>query len=152
MRLEEYLGMISQTGIHAIRALASLGGLPKGKFAGASDLAKVIGAPPNYLGKLLQALSREGLLVSQKGMGGGFRLARAPKKITLWEIVNSIDPLERWSGCLLGRKSCTDDNPCVVHEQWKSIREQYLQLLKQTTVAEVAHHDLISLEESLSTA
>lgn len=138
--------MISQTGLHAIRALAGLGGLPKGKFAGASDLAEIIGAPPNYLGKLLRSLSREGLLVSQKGMGGGYRLARAPEKITLWKIVNSIDPLERWSGCLLGRKTCTDDQPCAVHDHWKSIREQYLRLLKQTTVAHVAHHDLIMLQ------
>ena len=87
-------------------------------------------------------------MISQKGLGGGFRLARAPEEITLWEIVNSIDPLDRWNGCLLGRSSCSDNNPCAVHNRWKVLRDKYLSLLQQTTVAEVANSDLASLEST----
>ena len=59
--------MISKTGIHAVRAVVALSELPEGAFAGAADIASRIGAPPNYLGKLLKNLAGEGLLESQKG-------------------------------------------------------------------------------------
>lgn len=67
--------MISRTGIHAIRALASLATLSKEARIGTAILAGLISAPPNYLGKLLQSLARHGLVDSRKGLHGGFRLA-----------------------------------------------------------------------------
>src|SRR5690349_20572545 len=110
--------MISRTGLHAVRALAVLAALPSGEFAGAADIAEHIGAPPNYLGKLLQALSRHRLVVSQKGSGGGFRLAKPAGRITLFDVINPIEQLDRWQGCVLGRKTCSDVNPCAVHDRW----------------------------------
>ncbi len=58
--------MISRTGIHAIRALASLATLSKEARMGTAILAGLISAPPNYLGKLLQSLARHGLVDSRK--------------------------------------------------------------------------------------
>ena len=56
--------MISRTAIHAIRALAQLARLDSGSYSGAEALAETIGAPPNYLGKLLHTMSRAGLVLS----------------------------------------------------------------------------------------
>src|SRR5262249_48566567 len=101
--------MITKTGLHAIRAAVALARLPGGTFAGAAHVAKEIGAPQNYLAKLLQILAREGLLESQKGLHGGFRLARDPRKITLLDVVEPIEQVTRWSGCILGHSECSDD-------------------------------------------
>src|SRR5688500_1922427 len=100
--------MLSKTGLHAVRAVAALAKLPEGAYAGAARLAREIGAPENYLGKLLKALAGEGLLESQKGLGGGFRLARAARDVTLLDVVEPIDHISRWSGCILGRPECSE--------------------------------------------
>jgi Rrf2 family protein len=123
--------------MHAVRAMVALARLPEGSYAGASSVAKEIGAPRNYLGKLLQNLAREGLVESQKGLGGGFRLARAPRSISLLDVVEPIEHVSRWSGCILGRAECSDEMPCAIHTRWKTVRSAYLRLLTRTTIADL---------------
>jgi Rrf2 family protein len=129
--------MITRTGLHAVRAMVALARLPEGAFAGAASVARDIGAPPNYLSKLLQSLAREGLVRSQKGQGGGFRLARDPRQISLLDVVQPIEPVGRWSGCVLGHRECSDDTPCAIHHRWKHVRMAYLRMLAVTTVADL---------------
>ena len=76
--------MISKTGIHALAAMTKLATLKPGEFAGAADIANEIGAPKNYLGKLLKSLAGNGMLISQKGFNGGFRLAKDADDISLF--------------------------------------------------------------------
>jgi Rrf2 family transcriptional regulator, iron-sulfur cluster assembly transcription factor len=130
--------MISKTGIHAATALANLANLKPGEYAGTAAIAKEIGAPQNYLGKLLNILAGEGLLESQKGFGGGFRLARSAKKISLYEVVEPIDKVSRWGDCFMHRGKCRTDEPCAVHHRWKGIREEYLRFLKETSIQDLA--------------
>lgn len=129
--------MITKTGAHALTALAALARLPPGVYAGAGDVAETIGAPRNYLGKLMQSLSQEGILESQKGKGGGFRLARAPEAISLYDVIEPIEHVSRWNGCFLGRGRCSDDTPCPVHRRWGKLRDAYLQFLRDTTVSDL---------------
>jgi Rrf2 family protein len=130
--------MLSKTGLHAVRAVAALARLPAGTYAGAAHVARDIGAPQNYLGKLLKTLATEGLVESQKGLGGGFRLARDPKRITLLDVVEPFEHVSRWSGCILGRPECSEVDPCAIHDRWKAVRDSYLRMLERTTVAELA--------------
>jgi Rrf2 family protein len=129
--------MLSKTGLHAVRAMVALAGLPAGTFAGAARIAQEIGAPQNYLGKLLKTLAEQGLVESQKGLGGGFRLVRDPKKISLLDVVEPIEHISRWSGCILGRPACSDASPCAIHNRWKAVRHAYLHMLERTTLAEL---------------
>lgn len=129
--------MISRSGIHAVRALTILASLGNGGFAGASAIAAEIGAPANYLGKLLQTLTHHGIVESRKGAGGGFRLARPPSKISLLDAIGPIDPMTRWQGCFLGLTDCSEESPCAVHRDWTRLRQRYLDLLARTTIAQV---------------
>jgi Rrf2 family protein len=129
--------VVSKTALHAIRALCALAKLADGERAGAASIAEAIGAPPNYLGKLLQNLSRQGLVESQKGLGGGFRLARPAESITLTDVVDPIDQVDRWSECLLGLKQCSNEDACVVHDRWGPLRDEYLALLRETSIADL---------------
>ncbi|MBK7141729.1 MAG: Rrf2 family transcriptional regulator [bacterium] len=132
--------MISKTGVHAALALTMMAQLKPGEYAGTVTIAKEIGAPQNYLGKLLNTLAGVGLLESQKGFGGGFRLARKAAEISLYDIVEPIDKVSRWSGCLLGKGSCTPSSPCAVHDRWKRVREEYMHFLKETTLEDLARN------------
>ena len=129
--------MLSKSGIHAVRALIVLAELPEGEYRGASSIATRNAAPANYLGKLLQQLAKRGLVRSQKGLGGGFRLARDPVEISLFDIVEAIEDVSRWSSCILGRPNCSDANPCPVHGQWGPVRDSFLKILKGTSVADL---------------
>jgi Rrf2 family iron-sulfur cluster assembly transcriptional regulator len=129
--------MITKTGIHAVGALSALARLPEGAFAGAGDVAQEIGAPRNYLGKLLKTLADEGLLESQKGKGGGFRLARDPAGISLFDVVEPFERVSRWSGCFLGGPQCSEKSPCAVHVRWGKVRDAYLHFLRETTIADL---------------
>ncbi len=129
--------MISKSGMQAVKAVAALAELAPGEHAGAAHLARQTGAPENYLGKLLRVLSNKRLLVSQKGFGGGFRLAKAPTEITLFDVLQHLEPVERWSGCIMGREACSDHGACALHQQWAEVREAYLSFLKRTTIVEL---------------
>lgn len=129
--------MLSKTGLHAVRAMVALARLPEGAYAGAARIARDIEAPQNYLGKLLKMLAQEGLVESQKGLGGGFRLVRDPRKISLLDVVEPIEHVSRWAGCILGNSECSEEAPCAIHHRWKAVRNDYLQMLRQTSIAEL---------------
>jgi Rrf2 family protein len=130
--------MISKTSIHAARALTYLAELGPQEYAGASAIAEATGAPRNYLGKLLKMLAESGLVESQKGFGGGFRLAKPADKISLFDVVEPIEKVSRWNGCFLGRKKCNDHDPCAVHDRWSKIRTDYLEFLHSTSIGDLA--------------
>ena len=140
--------MISQTAKHALAALTALAELPEGQYAGAGEIAGDIDAPRNYLGKLLQTLAGEGLVESQKGKGGGFRLARSPASISLLEVVEPIDRVSRWSDCFLARGRCSDDSPCAVHDRWAEVRDGYLDFIRDTTIADLAARAAIDISRT----
>jgi Rrf2 family protein len=120
-----------------VKAVAALAELAEGVYAGAAEVAELIDAPRNYLGKLLKTLADQGLLESQKGKGGGFRLAKDADRITLFEIMEPTERVSRWGGCFLGRPRCSESKPCAVHQRWSRVRENYLQFLRQTTVSDL---------------
>jgi Rrf2 family protein len=129
--------MLSKTGINAIKALAVLGGLAENEYIGATAVATQIGAPKNYLGKLLQTLSREGLVVSQKGLGGGFRLAMPASEISLFMVASPVEQLQKWEGCFFSDKMCDSKNPCIAHSEWGKVRDSFMDFLNHTSIEDV---------------
>lgn len=129
--------MLTRSGVHAIRALVVLASQKPGEYCGTTAIAAATEAPRNYLGKILLILSRRGLVESQKGLGGGFRLSRSPEAISLYDVVESIEDVARWKDCAFGGKACSEESPCVIHTRWGHVRDAYLSLLKNTSVAEL---------------
>lgn len=132
--------MVSRTGIHVLRALVFLAGRPPGTYSGVAVLAEAVGAPPNYLGKLLQGLTRQDVVRSRKGAGGGFALGQPAERISLAAALEPIENFDRWQGCLLGRPHCSDRDACPVHAAWAPVRDQYLEFLRTTSLAQLAEN------------
>lgn len=107
--------MISQTTEYALRAVVWLAANPE-KPLTAQQIAEATRVPAGYLAKVLQGLSRAGLLHSQRGLGGGFTLARPPTQLTMWEVVQAVDPLRRIHECPLGFEAHADEL-CALHRQ-----------------------------------
>ena len=122
---------------YAIRAMARLAALPAGTFVPVRDLAHDAQVPLAFLAKIMQTLTRRGLLASQKGPGGGIALSRAAAAITLEDIVVAVDGQELVSTCILGLQRCSDASPCVVHEEWKRLRNELQRSLHERTLADI---------------
>ena len=133
--------MLSQSGIHAIRAIVALAEVPEAEYCGVPEIARSTGSPRHYLGKILLQLSRHGLVESRKGLGGGFRLARPAAQIRLIDVMASIEDVSRWSACVFTSGICSDTQPCMVHTRWSRAREAFLAFLRDTTIAELAVHE-----------
>lgn len=129
--------MISKTGIYGIRAMLALARLPRDEYVGAQRIAAQVDVPQSYLSKLLQTLARSGLVESQRGVTGGFRLARDPASISLYDIIEPLEPVERWSGCFLGYAECSDEAACPMHDRWKKVQQAYLGMLRRSTLGEL---------------
>lgn len=135
--------MISKTSLQIIQALLELSKLPAGEAAGAARIAQRIKAPQNYLGKVLQSLVRQGLVISKKGLNGGFRLAKEPAEVSLYDIVGFLEDLKRWEGCFMGKSVCSAKKACPAHKRWASVRNTYMDFLKNTTIADLKEKGIV---------
>ncbi len=129
------MALFSKTCEYAIRAVFYIAHIsPSGKKVGIRDIAQGIDAPELYLAKILQDLSRKNLISSVKGPNGGFYLDEAALDRPLSDIVEAIDGNGLFYGCALGLKQCSEINPCPLHNQFKSIRDEIHLLLQQTAI------------------
>jgi Rrf2 family protein len=128
---------ISKTAEYAIRAMSALATLPEGIKVRANDLVRATGIPAPYLSKILRRLVLADLLVSQKGKGGGFSLARAPAEISFIEILNAVDAFPTEGQCAFGWGNCDEDMPCPLHGAWSRLSGQLLNWANDTNLSEV---------------
>ncbi len=107
--------MISQTAEYALRAVVCLAMRP-GQSMTTQDIAGTTRVPVGYLAKVMQALRRAGLVHSQRGQRGGFILAKAPDQLTLLEVINAVDRVQRITACPLGIQS-HGTGLCALHRR-----------------------------------
>src|SRR5262245_47722937 len=95
--------MFSQTVEYALRAIVYLAGQEHARTT--QQIAAVTKVPPAYLAKVLQNLSRFDLVRSQRGLHGGFSLGKAAEEVTIWEVVQAVEPIRRIQECPLELES-----------------------------------------------
>jgi len=130
--------IISQTAEYAIRAMSALATLPDGKRVRASDLGRATGIPSPYLSKILRRLVLAELLVSRKGQGGGFALARPAAEIPFIEILEAVDAFPTDGRCAFGWGNCDQLSPCPLHGAWSRLNNHLQRWAVESNLAEVA--------------
>lgn len=129
--------MFSKTCEYAIRAMIFISQQSEhGMKVGIKQIAKGISAPEHFIAKILQDLSRKGLVQSSKGPNGGFSLEADEIKISLADIVKAVDGDNLFTGCALGLKNCSEKKPCPLHDKFTVIRKQMHDMLLSAKVAE----------------
>jgi Rrf2 family protein len=130
--------LLSRTGEHALRAALYLGGRAERRLASAQEVARALGTPPNYTGKVLRALARKGLLRSVRGPRGGFELRVPAQELSLAAVLDAADEPEVGPAvCLLGDRPCNADAPCRAHRKWSEVLERAHELIERTTLADL---------------
>ncbi len=94
--------------------------------------------PREFMAKLFRQLVEAGILVSAKGPGGGFALARQPHEISLDQIMEAMDGPHRTDQCVVGLTKCNDQMSCPQHDLFKPIRQRLKSYLTTTTLADTA--------------
>ena len=130
--------LFSKTTGYGIRALAYLAKQNDSQLCGLQEIATKENIPSAYLGKILGDLRKHQLLRSVKGIHGGYELAQPADSITLWDIYQILDPLVDCDRCILGLSHCEEIVPCALHDSWLPIRENFEELLRTTTIAQIA--------------
>ncbi len=121
--------LLSRSCEYGIRAILYMAPRPVGELVSIREMADTLGISSHFLVKILQRLSRKGLLVSHRGPKGGVALARSADEITLLDVVEAIDGLDVVQRCVIGLPECSDECPCSLHRYWKEIRERIVEML-----------------------
>ncbi len=109
----------------------------EGSRLGIKEIAKEIDSPEPFTAKILQTLSREGIISSIKGPNGGFFLEPNAKPIPLNTIIKAIDGEDVLHTCTLGLRECSDKFPCPVHHEVKKYKEHVRKTMKEKTVQDL---------------
>ncbi|MDQ3301782.1 MAG: Rrf2 family transcriptional regulator [Actinomycetota bacterium] len=129
MRLE--LGSEGRYGLRALVYLAQTDGQVT-----ADRISAEAQIPRRLLARILAKLANAGLVESQEGRGGGSRLARPAKEITLRDAVEATEGPFEATRCILEQRACGEGRPCAMHEAWEEGQETILDYLKSQTLSE----------------
>lgn len=135
--------LISRTSEYALRAVIWLIQEPA-RSQTARQIARGTRTPPGYISKVLQLLAKAGLVRSQRGLGGGFQFASDPARVTVLEVINAVDPLERIHTCPLGLKA-HGKNLCPLHCGMNEVAEQMEATFAQSKLADLLNTDSASV-------
>lgn len=128
----------------AAHTCALLALLPPGAALPGEALADFLGVPPPYLAKQLQALSRAGIVSAKRGAAGGYRLARLPETVSLWDITAAIDgtapsfrctEVRRSGPCGASPAECS--RPCSIAAAFRSAEAGYRDALDAVRLPEL---------------
>jgi FeS assembly SUF system regulator len=121
----------------ALKHLAARRGEPGVNAVSAKEVADSYGIPLPLLSKILQKLTKAGLLVSEHGTNGGYRLSRDPRQISALEVIRVIDGPIILTECFTRHNHCDHSTRCSVREPLRRIHEGILRLLESVTIQDM---------------
>ncbi len=124
--------MITQTAEYALRAVVYLAQQQGPRTT--SVIAEKTQVPAGYLAKVMQGLSKAGMVHAQRGLHGGFVLADPADEVTVLEVINAVEPIRRFHQCPLGLHG---DNLCPLHRKLDDAAKMIEETFGDTTVAEL---------------
>jgi len=127
--------MFSQTVEYALRAVVHLA-MRSPKPQTTAAIAEATQVPSAYLSKVLQGLREKGIVRLQRGIGGGVSLAHDPEQLTILDIVNAVDPIQRIKHCPLDLKA-HGVRLCALHHRMDQALLSMETAFRATTLAEL---------------
>lgn len=127
--------MFSQTAEYALRIVVYLASL-NGRPATIRQIAIVTKVPEGYLAKVLQALGRAKILSSQRGLHGGSTLSRPAERISVYDVMEAVAPIQRITTCPLGLKS-HGGNLCPLHRRLDDAMASVERAFRDSTIADL---------------
>jgi Rrf2 family protein len=115
-----------------------LAGLPPGSRTNRAELAAAAECPEQFLSKVLQNLTRAGLVTSHRGNTGGFELPRSRRGASILEVVEAVEGPIRLNLCLTSARGCDRQSWCPAHSVWAEAQRAMSEVLQKATVGDLA--------------
>ncbi|MFA5167504.1 MAG: Rrf2 family transcriptional regulator [Candidatus Omnitrophota bacterium] len=126
--------LITRNTDYAVRALCYIAKQKKGSVS-AAEMVADLKIPRSFLRKILQVLSSEGLLNSQRGQGGGFSLIERPENIRLTELIRIFQGGIQLNECIFKKKVCPNQRICPLKTEIDQIEQDAMKRLQKITLA-----------------
>lgn len=104
----------------------------------ASDIARKVHLALPTASKILKILVAANLVVSVRGSGGGYRLARHPEQITVASVITALDGQPAITECNIMSKTCSQESVCAVRDNWRVINKVIMAVLESLTLLDMA--------------
>ena len=130
---------------YAVRVTIHLAMTPVSARVHGPALARAIDAPESFVSKVLQQLVQAGLVTSQRGMRGGFQLARRAADISLLEVVEAIEGRTKINLCVPQGPNCSRKDWCGAHPVWMEAQEALVKVLAKASIAQLARDSISNL-------
>lgn len=128
---------LTKAGDYGIFGVIYLAKQPKGRIVPLSEISKAENIPEKFLAKIFQSLARSGLIRSHRGAGGGFSLARPANKITVKELLESIQGPIYFTKCLSEFYDCDKQEICRLRKLWEKSQDYCMKILTRNTLADL---------------
>ncbi len=133
--------VITRATEYAIRTVIFLAKQPPGEIVLKKDICRTQEVTPAFLTKILQPLIKSGIVSSQRGVGGGFLLARDPSEITMLDLLEAEEGPLKLNHCLVDAGNCVRDAYCAAHQVWCEAQQEMTRVLRGQSIAELAAKD-----------
>lgn len=131
----EEFNVFSQTAEYALRAISLLAERhPESTKTG--EIAEATRVPQPYLVKVLQSLARAGVVETRRGVGGGVSLARELDQVSILDVINAVDPIQRITKCPIGL-AAHGVELCPMHSRLDAALAAIEKIFRETTLAEI---------------
>lgn len=132
------MALISKSCEYGLRAALYVASQKNAEYVSIREISDKLDISFHFLTKILQKLTRGGILHSYRGPSGGVSLAKPAKSISLLTIVRAIEERDIFSSCVLGLAGCGEKSPCPLHQHWAAERSRIEKIFKQATLDKLA--------------
>lgn len=129
---------ITRAGDYALRVMSFIASQESGKTFMRNELSDTCKVPDSFLGKILQSLSRNNILHSERGKNGGFKLTKTPKEITIYDVLRAVEGDIVINECLGENDFCKNTDCCKTYNVLKKVKENFISDLKRYTIADIS--------------
>ncbi len=127
---------LTTKGRYAVTAMLDLALNATDRPVPLADISQRQGISLSYLEQLFARLRKQNLVDSARGPGGGYRLSRAAKDISVVDVIVAIDEKVNVTRCG-GTNDCHDGRPCLTHELWEDLSTRIHQFLGGITLGQL---------------
>lgn len=127
---------LSKTSEYALRILIYMAKVPNQLYT-AKQLVEELKVSDKYLRRLMTDLSKSGFIRSVQGREGGYVFVKNTNDIFLFDIIDSVEGMDKLNGCVLGFDMCSCTTPCAMHDTWQHVRAELNRVFRETKLSDM---------------
>jgi len=132
--------LLTKNSDYAVRALVYLA-KHNDRYVPSSEIASSETIPLHFLRRILQKLTKAGLVSSREGIAGGVRLAQHPSKIKVGEVIRIFQGRIQLSECMFRKRLCSNRARCVLRKKIKQIEKSVIRQFERLTIASLLNEE-----------